>query len=133
MRKERKMPGNTRREGVGGESAAVKFLENKGYKILDLNFVGRHGEIDIVAKDRDYIVFVEVKSRLNEKFGRPIEAITPYKMQCIIETAKFYATLKGCLELDMRFDVIEILRDEITHTVNAFTLSDMKGYIRHRR
>jgi putative endonuclease len=127
------MPGNTKKEGIGGESAAVKFLENKGYKILDLNFSGRRGEIDIVAKDGGYIVFVEVKSRLNEKFGRPIEAVTPYKMQCIIETARFYATLKGCLDLDMRFDVIEILRDEITHIPNAFDLSDMKGYIRHRR
>jgi putative endonuclease len=133
MRKERKMPGNTRREGVGGESAAVKFLEEKGYKILDLNFIGQHGEIDIVAKDGGYIVFVEVKSRINEKFGRPIEAITPYKVQCIIETARFYAMIKGCSDLDMRFDVIEILRGEITHTTNAFTLDDMKRYIKHRR
>ncbi|MDR2091489.1 MAG: YraN family protein [Clostridiales bacterium] len=127
------MPGESRREGISGECDAAKFLEAKGYKILDKNFSGRHGEIDIVAKHGDYIVFVEVKSRLNEKFGRPIESVTPYKMQCIIETAKFYATVKGCIEMNMRFDVIEILRGEITHTVNAFDLSDMKRYIRHRR
>ncbi|MDR2046993.1 MAG: YraN family protein [Clostridiales bacterium] len=114
------MNGNTRREGVGGEVLAAEYLKSIGYKILDTNFSGCGGEIDIIARDGDYIVFVEVKARQSLKFGRPIESVTPSKTKSIARAAELYAASKSLFGKDMRFDVIEILRGEITHIKNAF-------------
>ncbi|MDR1905587.1 MAG: YraN family protein [Clostridiales bacterium] len=112
--------GNNRYEGISGEYSAVKYLESIGYEILETNFTSYSGEIDIVAKDGDYIVFAEVKNRMNLKYGRPIEAITPLKVKKIRKTAEFYIIKNRCADRNMRFDVIEILRGEVTHTKNAF-------------
>lgn len=70
---------NTRKIGTAGETLAEKYLKKQGYKILQKNFVAPHGEIDIVAKDGDYIVFVEVKRRKSTAFGLPCEAVDARK------------------------------------------------------
>ncbi|MDR3293194.1 MAG: YraN family protein [Clostridiales bacterium] len=111
---------NTKPEGIKGESSAEQYLIDKGYKILTKNFVSYVGEIDIVARDGKYIVFVEVKSRTSLKYGRPAEAVTSDKIRKIRRTAEFYLTKNHLYGSDVRFDVVEILGGEITHIVNAF-------------
>ncbi|MDR1939898.1 MAG: YraN family protein [Clostridiales bacterium] len=114
------MKQSTREEGVRGETAAERYLKDKGYEILDTNFVCYVGEIDIVARDGKTLVFVEVKSRQSLDYGRPIEAVTPSKVKKIRRTAEFYTLKNRRMDDDLRFDVVEILRGEITHTKNAF-------------
>ena len=113
---------------VKGEVAAREYLRNKGYTILEENYAGRMGEIDLIAEDGAVIVFVEVKARENTDFGYPIEAVTPQKVRKIVLTARQYLVQKRLLGKDVRFDVIEILRGEITHTENAFSLADAAKY-----
>ena len=100
------------------EIIATNYLKQKGYKILENNYKNVIGEIDIVCKDKDIIVFVEVKYRTSAKFGRPIEAITPHKLMKIRQTATSYLKIKRMLDSSVRFDAIEILDDEIRHVQN---------------
>lgn len=113
---------NNRKLGIEGENIAVEYLKKQKYLILERNFNTKAGEIDIIAKDKDTIVFVEVKARENTNFGQPIESITPHKVHSIIRTAQWYLSAKRKYDSPCRFDVIEILRGEVTHTKNAFTL-----------
>ncbi len=113
---------NNRKSGIEGENVAVEYLKKQGYAILERNFNTKVGEIDIIAQDRYTIVFVEVKARENTKFGQPIESITNQKVRSIIRTAQWYLTAKRKYDSPCRFDVIEILRGEVTHTKNAFTM-----------
>lgn len=112
---------NNRKSGIEGENLAVEYLKKQGYKILERNFKTKVGEIDIVADDNGTIVFVEVKSRENTKFGQPIESITPQKVHSIIRTAQWYLSKHRAYDRACRFDVIEILRGVVTHTKNAWT------------
>ena len=73
-----------------GELIAAKFISSLGYKIIDKNFRGKFGEIDIIAKDGNSLVFIEVKKRINSKFGTPEEAITKTKLKRIIKTIDYY-------------------------------------------
>jgi len=100
------------------EIIATNYLKQKGYKILENNYKNVIGEIDIICKDNDIIVFVEVKYRTSAKFGRPIEAITPHKLMKIRQTATGYLKFKRLLDANIRFDAIEILDDEIRHIQN---------------
>ncbi len=107
-----------------GESLAVMTLKNKGYEILAINFTTRIGEIDVIAKDRNYIVFVEVKTRENLDFGYPREAVNFKKQQKIKLVATEYLKRNKKLEHNCRFDVIEIIGDKLNfeceHLENAF-------------
>lgn len=76
--------------GNFGEDLACRYLEKSGYKIIARNFRIRGGEIDIIARDHDFLVFVEVKTRNSLKFGLPIEALTPWKIKALLKTALFY-------------------------------------------
>ena len=122
---------NKREIWVKGEVAAREYLRGKGYLILEENYAGRAGEIDLIAKDGEVLVFVEVKARENTAFGYPIEAITPQKVRKICLTAQQYLVQKRLLGSDVRFDVVEILRGEITHTENAFSLADAAKYCKY--
>lgn len=106
--------------GSGGEDQASKYLISKGYKILKRNFKTKIGEIDIVAKDGDVIVFVEVKTRKNDYFGLPREAVTPTKQRKIRMVATQYLKLNGGLNQLCRFDVIDILGGDLNHIENCF-------------
>ena len=113
---------NTRKSGIEGEIIAVEYLKKQGYRILERNFNTKVGEIDIIAGDKDTIVFVEVKARENTNFGQPIESITPQKVHHIIRAAQWYLSAKRKHNCPCRFDVVEILRGEVTHIKNAFTM-----------
>ncbi|MEW6687307.1 MAG: YraN family protein [Candidatus Edwardsbacteria bacterium] len=112
--------------GTKGEDEAIVYLEEKGYKIIEQNYrCGRLGEIDIVAKDGDVLVFCEVKSRHSEEYGRPEEAVTIPKRKQIVRMALRYLVTKGLLgKIDTRFDVLAIRYEnrekKIEHFVDAF-------------
>ena len=109
--------------GKKSEIIAADFLKQKGYKILELNHKNKIGEIDIIAQDKDYLVFIEVKARLSRAFGDPLEAVDFKKQQKLIKVAQLYLILKHKIEAKCRFDVVSILGDEnleITHIENAF-------------
>ena len=107
-------------KGQIGESSAVSFLKNKGYKILETNYRNKIGEIDIIAQKDNRVIFVEVKQRATARFGYPREAVTNHKQQKIRLVSQVYLKQKGLTNAFLRYDVIEILGDEITHLENAF-------------
>lgn len=111
---------NTHILGTKGEIIAKDYLTSQGYTILETNFSNQIGEIDIIAKENDTIVFVEVKTRETLRFGYPREAVTKYKQNKIRQVALVYLKLKRKLNRPVRFDCIEILGDEITHIKNCF-------------
>ncbi len=113
---------NTRSVGNRGEDIAVKYLKKNGYKILQRNYVAPHGEIDIIAKDGVYTVFLEVKRRTSFSFGLPREAVTPEKQQTIAMCAKLYLAQKKMYGTPVRFDVVEVY-DENVHVIkDAFRM-----------
>ena len=108
-----------KRLGRAGENAAAKFLKARGYTIVERNFRTPFCEVDIIARKGDVLAFVEVKTRLNENFGRPCEAVTPAKQRLYLRAADYYFAFKP-IDLTVRFDVIEILSGDINHIENAF-------------
>ena len=109
--------------GKRSEIIAADYLKKKGYKILETNYKNKAGEIDVVAKDKDYIVFVEVKARTSQKFGHPFDAIDERKQQKIRVVASLYMVKNSKYGTNCRFDAISILgleNPEITHIVDAF-------------
>ncbi len=106
--------------GDFGEKLAVKYLKEHGYKIVKTNYKIRIGEIDIIAMDGDFLVFVEVKYRSNALYGLPNEAVDKHKREKIKRVALFYLMQKDMLEAYVRFDVVQILGDEIQLFQNAF-------------
>ena len=99
--------------GKIGENVAVDFLETQGYKILQRNFRNKLGEVDIIAKDRDTICFIEVKTRTTDAFGSPLESVTVAKQRKIIYLAMSYLKSQERDEANVRFDVVSvILKDE---------------------
>ena len=109
--------------GREGEELATAFLRQKGYTILEQNYKTKFGEIDIIAKDSDVFVFVEVKTRADTTFGYPFEAVNLRKRDKIRKVAlRFMKTQKK--ELPSRFDVMSITRDRggtrIEHIQDAF-------------
>ncbi len=114
--------------GARGEAIAEAYLRGKGFTILEKNYRGRTGEIDIVARDGDSIVFVEVKARRNLAYGVPQLAVTPFKQRQISRTALTWLAHRKKPNAIARFDVIAILLPEgevpqIDHIRNAFDLS----------
>ncbi|MCR4944176.1 MAG: YraN family protein [Clostridium sp.] len=120
MKKENKNIGNY------GENLACDFLSKKNHLILKRNFRNAHGEIDIISKIDNIIVFTEVKSRYSLDFGHPCEAITFSKIRTIKNTASYYLYINKIRNINIRFDVIEITLNyynnkyKINHTENAF-------------
>lgn len=111
--------------GLTGQQYAEDFLLKKGYRIMARNYRIKTGEVDIVVKDGEYIVFVEVKFRKNLNYGLPREAVGGAKQRRIINTAMHYLTRHHLMESDVRFDVVEVLEQHeklyISHIENAFT------------
>lgn len=94
--------------GKYGEDAAAEFLSKKKYKILERNFKNSYGEIDIIAKHKKDIVFVEVKTRLSKKYGEPYEAVNYYKQRRITNAAKAYLCNKKLFDANVKFDIVEV-------------------------
>lgn len=102
------------------EEVARSYLIKQGYSILCNNFRSKFGEIDIIAYDHEYIVFVEVKYRKTKQYGYPREAVTYQKQRHILRTAQYFLLTQIGKEEPCRFDVIEILDKQITHIKAAF-------------
>lgn len=94
--------------GKLGEKLAAKYLDDLGYEIIDKNFYCRQGEIDIIAKIGREIVFVEVKTRTNLKYGQPSESVTPVKEKHIKKVAEYYIYKNYLEDKYIRFDIIEM-------------------------
>ncbi len=118
-----------RRRGIGawGENQAAKYLKKKGYRILERNYACRFGEIDLIAANREYLVFVEVKLRKSDAFARAAEFVDWRKQNRLRSSAELWLSLHET-ELQPRFDVIEIYAPEgeatkkptINHLEDAF-------------
>ena len=118
--------------GARGEKAALNYLKKHGYKILETNFFNpkgrRLGEIDIIAKDKGEIVFIEIKTRTNSYKNAPApeESITPKKLHKINKIASFYITKNRLFNVPYRFDAITLLADiesncaKLKHFKNVF-------------
>lgn len=97
----------TKEIGNIGETYTVKYLKKHGYKILERNYLKRYGEIDIVAENKEYLVFVEVKTRNINTLVRGGEAVNYHKRQCLIKTALAYLSEHN-VDKFCRFDVSEV-------------------------
>jgi putative endonuclease len=102
------------RQEVGklGEKAAQKFLKKRGYRIRETNFRCRHGEIDIIAQKKDWLVFVEVRTKSNLDFGTPEESITQAKKKKLVALALTYTSTHQDLPPLWRIDVVAIELDD---------------------
>src|SRR3989440_8417493 len=118
------------RTGARGENLACRFLRKNGYKILYRNFRGRTGgEIDVVCRDRDTLVFVEVKTRTREDFGRPFDAVDRDKRKRISRGGLAWLRLLDDPDILFRFDVVEVIIAEgkqprVELIRNAFALPE---------
>ncbi len=112
---------NTRKVGAEYEQKAAAFLEEKGFRILERNYRCRSGEIDLIAHDGYYLVFVEVKYRHCDVHGSPLQAVDHKKQRRISKAAAYYLySRKYAQDTPCRFDVVGILDDEIIWIENAF-------------
>jgi putative endonuclease len=110
--------------GLFGEDAACDALAARGYEVIARRYRTRAGELDIVARDGDYLVFVEVKARQTRSFGDPEEAVTDAKQQKMVRMATDYLTRHGIGDVPCRFDVVavntEVEPPEVTVIADAF-------------
>ena len=116
------------RRGELGERAAKKFLQKLGLKFLAANFRSERGEIDLIFRDDDCLVFAEVKTRSSEDWTRPAAAVDARKRRLLSQTALDYLRLLKNPEVKIRFDIVEVLLAdgavrEIRHLPNTFSLS----------
>jgi putative endonuclease len=113
--------------GRFGEDAAKKFLEGLGYKILHTNWKTTFGEIDIIARDADFLVIVEVKTRHSLRHGNPEEAVNYRKQKQLVNLAEVFIR-RNKVETETRFDIISVVASGentlITHHINAFSPFD---------
>ncbi len=119
---------NNKLIGRWGEEQAALYLRKQGYRILAQGYHCRWGEIDLIAADKHFLAFVEVKTRKSAAFAAAMEAVDRHKRQRIIATASFWLS-QNKTELQPRFDVIEVYygdgmekEPKIRHIPNAFTL-----------
>jgi putative endonuclease len=113
------------RPGRTGETLACRHLESRGLVVLARNFRCRSGEVDVIARDGDTTVFVEVKERAGNTHGQACDAVTVGKRRRIVRAARIYASARGLSESPLRFDVVSIDwaddgRPSIRHDASAF-------------
>lgn len=118
--------GTTTAFGRKGEEWVEAYLKEKGYRPITRNFRRTHGEIDLIMEDGKTLVFVEVKSRTNRRYGEPKEAVTPFKQKHIKYTAQSFLYAHHITDRSIRFDVVEVMQhpDGTTlfhHIRNAFS------------
>jgi putative endonuclease len=106
--------------GESGEAFARSYLKRKGYRIIQTNYRTPLGEIDIIAKDGDTIVFVEVKTRKNLSFGYPHEAVTISKQKRLKRLALYYLKVNNLVDARGRFDVLSLVSGEGSYKVEHF-------------
>lgn len=111
---------HARRVGAQAEQLAAQHLREKGYVIIKRNYAATDAEIDIIALDEETLVFVEVKYRKQGGWETPEESVSPAKQKRLWKAAEQYLAEAVGKEQDMRFDVVAIRGDEVTHYVDAF-------------
>lgn len=112
---------NKRKLGMKVEQAVKEYLLAHGFEILEMNYRCKQGEIDIIAKEDDYFVFIEVKYRRTTKYGMPQEAVGTAKQKRICRTAQYYLYSHNLdAYTPVRFDVAAVLENKITYFKNAF-------------
>jgi putative endonuclease len=102
------MPTSRTNLGNWGEVLAHRMLQGKGYSILDTNYRCRWGEIDIVAREGDELVFVEVRTRSSSRYGVPEESVTRAKVRRLVATAQYYLQNRGGDSLSWRIDLVSV-------------------------
>ena len=116
---------STKKIGNEGENRACDFLLQNGYEIIERNWRTKSGEIDIIAKDKNELVFIEVKTRTNRNYGEPIDAITYYKKKHMLKSIQFYLYLRRLENNFIRIDVIEVYQRKdgfwVNHIKKAIT------------
>ena len=110
--------------GNHGEDIAANYYLNNGYTTLDRNFLIKKGELDLIVKKDDVIVFVEVKSRSNNSFGTPCESVTFSKQKNIKYLSKYYLTLHNLYNYYVRYDVAEIYFNYYDNSYKLNIISD---------
>ena len=114
--------------GDYGESLALDFLKRNNYDIIARNFRTRNGEIDIICRFKEILVFIEVKSRYSNTFGFPSESVTYFKQRQIVNMSRYFLVKNKLLNYNCRFDVIEVYFNKdnnlysINHLEDAFRL-----------
>jgi putative endonuclease len=121
------------RRGALGERAARQHLKKLGLKFLTANFRSNRGEIDLIFRDDDCLVFVEVKTRSSEEWTRPAAAVNARKRRLLSQCAMDYLTLLRRPQIKIRFDIVEVLLQEgevreVRHLPNTFTISSPLRY-----
>lgn len=112
---------NRRRVGADKECLAAAFLESRGVSILERNYRSRSGEIDLVGRDGEYLVFIEVKYRASVRMGHPEEAVGYAKQKQICRVADYYRLVRQLpVQTAIRYDVVAIEGEEIRWVKNAF-------------
>ncbi len=121
------MLNNNQKLGAYGESLAEQYLEQKGYKILEKNFRSKFGEIDLIARHLNVLVFIEVKTRVNRSYGLPEEAIHKKKQLSLLKTSKYYLLKNNLKDVICRIDAVacEFMDDDLTR----FTLRHFENII----
>jgi putative endonuclease len=113
--------------GKEGERVAERFLEKKGYRLVERNYRCPLGELDLIVLDRRVVVFVEVKTRTGHGFGSPLEAVEFRKQRKMIQAAQFFLAERRLQQRDARFDVVGVSwpgrEPVVEHIENAFELS----------
>ena len=95
--------------GTLGENIASKYLQGKGHQVIDRNFRTRLGEIDIISRYQDTLIFIEVKARIDDRRGKPYEAVTPQKLAHLKKALYYYLMIKKITKEKMRIDVVSII------------------------
>lgn len=111
---------NTHIKGQKGEDIAAQYLKKNGYTILQRNYRCHYGEIDIVAKHKTFVVFVEVKSRSSDNFGAPREAVDAFKQKTIVMCATSWLLEHKLTGTAVRFDVVEVTPQSVNLIEDAF-------------
>lgn len=114
--------------GRKGEDISVKFLKKQGYKIMERNYRCSLGEIDIVAKDKNILCFVEVKTRKTKEYGLPEEAIDGHKQKKLAKVALTYLKEKKIYKQDLRFDVVSVHPNHVELIKDAFIVNTDYAY-----
>ena len=125
---------DTKELGVFGEEHAALYLEDLGYQIVARNYRSRYGEIDIIAADKHFLVFAEVKTRREDSRYLPREAVTTTKQRKLLQTAALYLS-RFPTNLQPRFDVVEVVTAaddsmkivEINHIIGAYEAGDLSS------
>lgn len=118
--------------GSRGEEIATDFLKQKGYRIIKLNFRNKLGQIDVIAKDKNTLCFIEVKTRKSLRFGSPLEAVSKAKQKRITKPALVYLKDNRLMDKPVRFDVVSVLLSKQYPQINlikdAFNLEEKYAY-----